>query len=162
MFYSLEKLAQHDIETAFKKMNTWIELNKVNHGRGEISLFPLEIRPAHIFKNNKLFKIKDFDIRYKINGLTFITKDNKVQSIKIMNGSHPNMDPKTREYCIEEKLKNKEFDIGYLFMIISIIETWQLNNCYRKPNPKYYNIKEMSKIGGITAHELNDSIGTTS
>ena len=158
MFYSLEKPEQHEIKTAFKKMNSWIEVNKIKHGRGEISLYPLEIRPAHMFKNNELFKIKDFDVRYIINGLTFITKDNKVQSIKIMNGYHPNMDPKTREYCIEEQLKNKEFDISYLFMIISLVETWNLNNCFRKPNPKHYNIKEISKIGGITTHELNESI----
>ena len=111
-----------------------------------------------MFKGSKLFKVIDYDDCFKINGLTFITKDNKVQSIKIMNGSHPNMDPETREYCIDEKLKNKKFDISYLFMIISLIETWHLNNCFRKPNPKHYNIKEMPKIGGITAHELNDSI----
>lgn len=158
MFYSLEKLGQHDVETALIKMTSWIEANRVKHGRGEISLFPLEIHPTHMFKSNKLFKIKSFNDCFKINGLTFITKDNKVQSIKIMNGLHPNMNPETREYCIEEKLKNKKFDINYLFMIISLIETWHLNNCFRKPNPKHYNIKEMPKIGGITAHELNDSI----
>jgi len=158
VFYSLEKLGRHDIETALVKMTSWIEKNKVKHGRGEISLFPLEIYPTHMFKGNKLFKIKSFNNCFKINGLTFITKDNKVQSIKIINGSHPNMDPKTREYCIDEKLKNKEFDISYLFMIISLIETWYINNCFRKPNPKHYNTTEMPKIGGITIHELNDSI----
>lgn len=158
MFYSLEKLGQHDVETTLIKMNSWITRNKVNRGRGEISLFPLEIYPTHIFKENKLFKIKDCNNNFKINGLTFITKDNKVQSIKIMNGSHPNMDPKTREYCIDEKLKNKEFDMSYLFMIISMVETWHLNNCFRKPDPKHYKIKEISKIGGITAHDLPESI----
>jgi len=139
-------------------MASWIEKNKVKHGRGEISLFPLDIYPSHMFKDSKLFKVIDYDDCFKINGLTFITKDNKVQSIKIMNGVHPNMDPETREYCIDEKLKNKEFDISYLFMIISLIETWHLNNCFRKPKPEFYNIKEIPKIGGITAHELNDSI----
>jgi hypothetical protein len=158
VFYSLEKLGQHDIKTAFKKMTSWIKKNQVEHGRGELSLFPLEISPTHMFKENKLFKIKDCNDNFKINGLTFITKNNKVQSIKIMNGVHPNMNPKTREYCIDEQLKNKQFDISYLFMIISLIETWHLNNCFRKPNPKHYKIIEMPKIGGITAHELNESI----
>jgi hypothetical protein len=107
-----------------------------------------------MFKENKLFKIEDCNSNFKINGLTFITKDNKVQSIKIMNGVHPNMNPETKEYCIDKQLKNKEFDMSYLFMIISMIETWHLNNCFRKPNPKHYNITEMSKIGGITAKSL--------
>jgi hypothetical protein len=154
VFYSLEKLGQHDIKAAFKKMTSWIKKNKVKHGRGEISLFPLEISPTHMFKENKLFKIEDCNSNFKINGLTFITKDNKVQSIKIMNGFHPNMDPKTREYCIDEELKNKEFDISYLFMIISLIETWHINNCFRKPNPKHYKIIKMPKIGGITNDRL--------
>lgn len=158
MLFSLEKLEQHEVETAFKKMTSWIETNKIKYGRGEISLYPLEISPSHMFKGNKLFKINKFDVRYTINGLTFITKNNKVQSIKIMNGYHPNMHPKTREYCIEEQLKNQEFDMSYLLMIISFMETWHINNCFKKPNPKHYKIIEMSKIGGITTHGINDSI----
>lgn len=157
MFYSLEKQAPHKIKAAFKKMTSWIEKNQVKRGRGEISLFPLEILPIHMFKENKLFKIKDCNDNFKINGLTFITKNNKVQSIKIMNGVHPNMDPKTREYCIDEQLKNKKFDMSYLFMIISLIETWHTDNCFRKPNPKHYKITEMPKIGGITTNEFNNS-----
>jgi len=158
VFYSLEKLEQRDIETAFKKIETWISKNKILKGRGEISLFPLKISPSYMFKDNKLFKLKTVDSRLKVNGLTFITKNNKVQSIKIMNGFHPNMNPDTKEFCIDETLKNKQFDIQYLFTIISLMETWNLNNCYRKPNPKYYNLKEIPKIGGITAHELNNPI----
>ncbi len=154
MFYSLEKQAPHDIEVAFKKMTSWIKNNKIKHGRGEISLFPLEIHPTHMFKENKLFKIEDCNNNFKINGLIFITENNKVQSIKIMNGSHPNMDPETREYCIDEQLKNKEFDMNYLFTIISLLETWHTNNCYRKPNPKHYKIIEIPKIGGITNDRL--------
>ena len=94
-----------------------------------------KIIPEKLITNKEFYKIKITDNTYIVE--EFIVhidnKTKKIEKIRITKGRHPNCDPKTKDFCIPEFLKEKEFNSESLDIIINVIKLFYFDSSYEKP-----------------------------
>lgn len=57
----------------------------------------------------------------------------KIKKILILDGNHPNVNPKTRQYCLPSVLKGIEYSQESLKKIEKSLKVFNLLNCYMVP-----------------------------
>jgi hypothetical protein len=130
---------EQNISTYLKKP----ELHKDKYIRfGDSCTFNLKLTPAYIAQDRKWFRITYLDDKYILDGFNILIKKNKIKKI-FLKGLHPNCNPESHEYCVDEKFINNEWNEENLSILTRSIQTYHLDNCYFRPEPYEYKYKEI-------------------
>lgn len=90
------------------------------------------ISPDKLIYDSNFYNIEITDFNYIINGFHIYTKKNKIQNIKL-NCSHPNCNPKTKEFCIPDFIKDLEVTKESIQIIINMLKLFNFDNSYYQP-----------------------------
>jgi len=90
------------------------------------------ILPDKLIYDSNLYKIEITDPDYIINGFQVYTEKNKIQKIKL-NCYHPNCNPKSKEFCIPDCVKNLELNKESIHLITNMLKLFNFDSSYYQP-----------------------------
>lgn len=100
------------------------------------------IVPNKLICNNSLYDISLNSDKYIIEKIVIFTnKSNKIEKVFIMDGIHPNCDPKSRELCIPDSIKEMKFNENTIEIIENTIKIFNFDSAFFQPWNDF-NIKE--------------------
>jgi hypothetical protein len=107
----------------------------------------MKIIPDKIIFNRKIYEIKNVDKSLQIDGFEiYLDKEKNVEKI-VLNGQHPNANPKTKILCLSEEIIGKQFEEKLVPTIYSFISLYNLDHCFFRPLEKFEVVKNFT--GGI-------------
>ena len=90
--------------------------------------------PDIFIHNNTISKITKIDPKFIVKEFDIILHDDlRVNKVILKNGNHPHCNPRTKEYCIPEKLIGKKFNKLIYSFLISSFSIIDAGNCYEIP-----------------------------
>ena len=94
-----------------------------------------KIIPEKLMTSNNFYRIKLTDNKYIIKEFEVYTneKTKKIEKLTITKGKHPNCDQKTKDFCIPDFLKEKEFNSESLDFIINMLKIFNFKSSYIRP-----------------------------
>jgi len=97
------------------------------------TFFKKRLVPSKIIKDRKIIHIDGiFDDSLIIKGYTLYSENSKLRRA-IINGRHPNSNPKNNEFCIPKMLINRRIDVDLLLHLDRAIKTYNFDDCYFSP-----------------------------
>ena len=92
------------------------------------------IIPNKLICNKSLYEITLNSDKYVIKKIVvFINRDNKIEKLFILDGIHPNCNPKTKEFCIPNSIKQIQFDKNSLEIIENTIKIFNFDSAFFQP-----------------------------
>jgi hypothetical protein len=111
--------------------------------------FNQKIIPNRLICNNSFYNIKVINSKFIINEFCIhIDKNNKISSITITDGIHPNCNLKNKVVCIPDYLKNLELNKDTMKIIINILEIFNFDSAFFQPWDSFEYLEE-----GMTNNE---------
>jgi len=95
-------------------------------------LYRCLIIPDRLVKDKLLFEIINLKPLYFIHGFIVIVENTLVRNVLLI-GYHPNRDPDTGLYCLQESKRNVPYNDDYVQLLVRNIKTYYLNNCFYIP-----------------------------
>lgn len=101
-------------------------------------IYKERIIPNKLILDSKFRKIKITNSEYYIDKFTvYLNENNHIEKLIIDTGKHPNCNPKNKEFCLPDLVKNINF-IEYnnfkpMDLIISMLELYNFNSSYFQP-----------------------------
>ena len=92
-----------------------------------------KVIPNRVFYKGRSTEITEVDDHLIIKGYKIVIEDDKIKKIILNNGSHPNVDPHTREYCIPYTLRDIPLTADNVQKIEDTMEIFNLTSCYEIP-----------------------------
>lgn len=91
------------------------------------------ITPIKLIYENKIYSITSIDNDFIINKYKIIIDRNDRIKRVYIDANHPNADPNTDIFCLPEELKNRYLSNSLIKNIETMMEIYNLNNCYFMP-----------------------------
>jgi hypothetical protein len=102
----------------------------------------MKIIPDKVIISRKIYEITRIDKSLHINGFKiYLDKDKNITEV-IVNGKHPNADPRTNVLCLSEEVIGKPLEVVGIPMLYSFISLFNLDHCYFRPWDLFYIRKE--------------------
>jgi hypothetical protein len=100
-----------------------------------IKIIKKKIIPEKLISNDKFFRIKLIDNKYITREfeIHLNNKTKKIEKLRITKGRHPNCDPKTKDFCMPEFLKEQQFNSESMDLIINMIKLFNFKSSYETP-----------------------------
>jgi len=111
----------------------------------EYHIYEGQITPTTMIKSRKAYDITFLHPLLVIGGLVVLTENELVKNIMIM-GIHPNVDPKTKLYCLPEYRKEKKFTQRYFELFLDTLKIYYLDDCYFQPTKQYVTYKPLKSM----------------
>lgn len=118
------------------------------------------IIPKFVVEKGVVRYITSINPAFHLKGFHIIRYNNKIRKV-VVYGIHPHIDPNNDEYCLPNYLLGEVVkDIEALKLtLIYLLETYNLDDCYREVDSKYYETKEFESQGeSIRINLMNDTV----
>jgi len=104
-----------------------------------------KIIPTRVILNSCAYEITYIDKEFHLDGFEISTENDKVLNVRLFGG-HPNCDPDTDLYCLQDYKKNVEITPEYLRLLKTNIRTYYLDNCYFNPTGRKLRYEKMDSM----------------
>jgi len=94
--------------------------------------FNTHIFPLRFFYKGDTFPISKINKEYMITNYKIYLVDGYIDKV-IINSKHPNADPDTGEFCLDEQIKKQKYDHKVRNFIEMVMCNFYLDDCYFKP-----------------------------